>query len=100
MCDTTSVSNAISGVSTGCSTPSSPYRRVNGSPPGRPRRPGSGRYNMRRPALVTIIVLGSVVTLVGATGIYAEFTDRATTGTNTATSGERPRAADLAQAQV
>jgi len=50
---------------------------------------------MRRPALVTIIVLGSVVTLVGATGIYAEFTDRATTGTNRATSGERPRAADL-----
>jgi len=31
----------------------------------------------------------------GTTGIFAVFTDRATTGTNTVTSGSRPKAADL-----
>jgi hypothetical protein len=50
---------------------------------------------MRRSVLVTMIVLGAIITIVGASGIHATFTDRATTGTNRAESGERPRAADL-----
>jgi len=50
---------------------------------------------MRRPLALSLIVLGMVVTLIGGTGIFAPFTDRATTGTNSITSGERPRAADL-----
>lgn len=41
------------------------------------------------------MVLGLVVTAVGGMGVFAPFTDRATTGVNTVTSGERPRAADL-----
>jgi hypothetical protein len=45
--------------------------------------------------LLSVIALGAVVTLMGAAGIFAVFTDRATTGTNTVSSGERPRAADL-----
>jgi hypothetical protein len=50
---------------------------------------------MRRSYLATVLGLGTVITLVGASGIYAAFTDRATTGPNSATSGERPRAANL-----
>jgi hypothetical protein len=41
------------------------------------------------------MALGAVVAFMGATGIFAVFTDRATTGTNTVASGTRPRAADL-----
>jgi hypothetical protein len=50
---------------------------------------------MRRPLALSLIVLGLVVTLIGGTGLLAPFTDRATTGVNSITSGERPRAADL-----
>ncbi|HEV8490601.1 MAG TPA: hypothetical protein VGQ58_12525 [Candidatus Limnocylindrales bacterium] len=50
---------------------------------------------MRRPLALSLIVLGLVVTLIGGTGLFAPFTDRATTGVNSITSGERPRAADL-----
>lgn len=50
---------------------------------------------MGRQSLRIIMVLGALVTLVGGTGIFAVFTDRATTGTNTAESGERPKAAEL-----
>jgi predicted ribosomally synthesized peptide with SipW-like signal peptide len=49
----------------------------------------------RRHALLSVIVLGAIVTLVGGTGIFAVFTDRATTGLNSVTSGERARAADI-----
>ena len=50
---------------------------------------------MERHSLRIVIVLGILVTLLGGTGIFAVFTDRATTGTATITSGERTRAADL-----
>ena len=50
---------------------------------------------MRRQTLVAIMALGAVVTLIGSAGIFAVFSDRATTGTNTVTSGERASAADL-----
>jgi predicted ribosomally synthesized peptide with SipW-like signal peptide len=50
---------------------------------------------MGRQTLRIVMVLGVLVTLVGGTGIFAAFTDRATTGTNTVTSGARPHAADI-----
>jgi hypothetical protein len=50
---------------------------------------------MRRPLALSLIVLGLVVSLIGGTGLFAPFTDRATTGVNSVTTGERPRAADL-----
>jgi hypothetical protein len=50
---------------------------------------------MRRPLALSLIVLGLVVTLIGGTGLFAPFTDRASTGVNSVTSGERPKAADL-----
>jgi hypothetical protein len=50
---------------------------------------------MRRRLLATTMALGLVVTAMGFTGIYAVFTDRATTGTNSAESGTQPKAADL-----
>jgi predicted ribosomally synthesized peptide with SipW-like signal peptide len=50
---------------------------------------------MGRQTLRITIVLGMLVTLLGGTGIFATFTDRATAGDNTVTSGERPRVADL-----
>lgn len=50
---------------------------------------------MRRPLLVSLILLGLVVTGIGGMGVFAPFTDRATTGVNDVTTGERPRAADL-----
>ena len=50
---------------------------------------------MRKKLLVATMVLGTVISLMGAAGIFAVFTDRATTGTNTVTSGERARAAEL-----
>jgi hypothetical protein len=49
----------------------------------------------RRPVLMTIMALGMVVTLAGANGVFAVFTDRATTGTNSATSRAEARSADL-----
>jgi hypothetical protein len=42
-----------------------------------------------------VIVLGALITLLSGTGIFAVFSDRATTGAATITSGERARAADL-----
>ena len=49
---------------------------------------------MRR-LLATTMALGLVITAMNFTGIFAVFTDRATTGTNTAQSGQQPRTADL-----
>lgn len=46
-------------------------------------------------SLLSVMALGAVVTLMGAAGVFAVFTDRATTGTNTISSGERAGAADL-----
>lgn len=37
---------------------------------------------VRRPLLTTIAALGGVITLAGTTGVFAVFTDRATTGQN------------------
>lgn len=50
---------------------------------------------MGRHALRITILLGVLITLVGGTGIFAVFTDRATAGENSVTTGERPRAAEL-----
>jgi hypothetical protein len=50
---------------------------------------------MRRPLALSLIVLGLVVTLIGGTGLFAPFTDTATTGVNSLTSGTRPKAADI-----
>jgi hypothetical protein len=50
---------------------------------------------MARHSLRIVIVLGVLVTLVGGTGIFAVFSDRATTGTSDVTSGSLGRAADL-----
>jgi predicted ribosomally synthesized peptide with SipW-like signal peptide len=50
---------------------------------------------MERHSLRVVIVLGVLITLLGGTGIFATFTDRATAGQNTVTSGSRPHAADL-----
>lgn len=50
---------------------------------------------MGRQALRITILLGVLITLLGGTGIFAVFSDRATTGVNDVTSGELGRAADL-----
>ena len=50
---------------------------------------------MGRQTLRMVIVLGALITLLGGTGIFAVFSDRATTGTNDVTSGELGKAADL-----
>jgi hypothetical protein len=50
---------------------------------------------MERHTLRIVIVLGVLVTLLGGTGIFAVFTDRATTGTNSAETGSRQQAVDL-----
>jgi predicted ribosomally synthesized peptide with SipW-like signal peptide len=50
---------------------------------------------MARHSLRIVIVLGALITLLGGTGIFAVFNDRATTGTNDVTSGQLGRAADL-----
>jgi len=49
----------------------------------------------RRPLVAAIVALGGVITLAGTTGVFAVFTDRATTGTNTIASKQLPRAAEL-----
>jgi len=49
----------------------------------------------RRNTYLSIMVIGAVMTMVGGTGIFAVFTDRATQGPNTADSGPRPSAADI-----
>jgi hypothetical protein len=48
-----------------------------------------------RPMLRALMVLGVIVTLVSGTGLFAVFSDRATTGQNDVSSGELPNAADL-----
>jgi hypothetical protein len=50
---------------------------------------------VQRRLAVATIGLGSLVTLMGGTGIFAVFTDRATTGTSKVDSGARASAADL-----
>ncbi|MEO8274102.1 MAG: hypothetical protein ABI620_08545 [Chloroflexota bacterium] len=50
---------------------------------------------MRRRLLATTMGLGLIVTAMGFTGIYAVFTDRATTGTNSAESAPQAKIADL-----
>lgn len=50
---------------------------------------------MGRHSLRVILVAGLLITAMGGTGIFAVFSDRATTGSNSVTSGSRPRAADL-----
>ena len=45
---------------------------------------------MTRQPLAAILVLGIVVSLAGGTGVVAVFTDTATTGGNSVTSGEQP----------
>ena len=54
-----------------------------------------GRGKTRRAVLLTIMALGTVVTLTAVNGVFAIFTDRATTGTNTASSRAEARSADL-----
>jgi predicted ribosomally synthesized peptide with SipW-like signal peptide len=49
----------------------------------------------RRPLVAAVVALGGVITLAGTTGVFAVFTDRATTGTNTFATKDLPRAADL-----
>jgi hypothetical protein len=53
------------------------------------------RRTARRAALASIAAFGAVLTLAGTTGVFAVFTDRATTGTNSWASKGLPRAADL-----
>jgi hypothetical protein len=48
-----------------------------------------------RHALRITILLGILITLIGGTGIFAVFTDRATTGSNSAETGSRQQAVDL-----
>lgn len=48
-----------------------------------------------RPLLRAIMVLGTILTLVGGTGIFAVFSDRATTGVNDVSSGQLTPAADI-----
>src|SRR5688572_6779088 len=50
---------------------------------------------MERRTAFAIMALGTVVTLLGGTGIFAVFSDRATTGTNSVTSDALPHAADV-----
>jgi hypothetical protein len=50
---------------------------------------------MARHPLRLVIVLGALITLVGGTGIFAVFSDRATTGPSDVTTGGLGRAADL-----
>lgn len=50
---------------------------------------------MRRPVLVTLVVLGSLISLIGSTGLFAALTDSATTGTNTVSTGSLPGSADI-----
>lgn len=55
---------------------------------------------MRRSVFLTIMALGAVITLLGATGIVAVFTDTAETPTNTFGTGPRASSADIKVAQT
>ena len=59
------------------------------------RSAADDRRGIARPTLRLTILLGVLVTVMSGTGIFAVFSDRATGGQNTVTSGERPSAADL-----
>lgn len=50
---------------------------------------------MHRRLLASLMVLGLVTTALGGAGLFAAFSDTASTGTNSLTSGERARVADL-----
>jgi hypothetical protein len=50
---------------------------------------------MRRPVLATLIVLGSLVCVIGGTGLFAALTDTARTGTNTVDSSPLAASADI-----
>lgn len=50
---------------------------------------------MERTSLRLTVALGLLITVLGSTGIFAVFTDRAFTGENNVTSGPLPRAAEL-----
>lgn len=50
---------------------------------------------MRRPLLLTLIALGSLVCLIGSTGLFAALTDTARTGTNQVDSGQLAGSADI-----
>lgn len=56
---------------------------------------GAGGSPMTRPLLRAVMVLGVIVTLVSGTGLFAVFSDRATTGSNDVSSGPLGHAADL-----
>jgi hypothetical protein len=45
---------------------------------------------MGRHSLSTVMALGAVISLIGGAGLFAVFTDRATTAENSAVSGDRP----------
>src|SRR4051812_20796376 len=49
----------------------------------------------RRALLTSIAALGSVITLASTTGVFAVFSDRATTGGNTFATQDLPKSADL-----
>jgi hypothetical protein len=53
-----------------------------------------------RRLLAATMTLGLLVTGIGFTGIYAVFTDRATTGENSVTTDQEPRVADIRIASV
>jgi hypothetical protein len=55
-------------------------------------RKGAGA---RRPVLLTVIGLGAVITLVSVNGMFALFTDRATTGANQVSSPPEAASADI-----
>lgn len=50
---------------------------------------------MRRPVLLSMVVVGAVVSAIAGLGTFAPFTDRATSGPNSVASGEQPKAAEL-----
>lgn len=50
---------------------------------------------MRRPVLLSVMAAGAVISLVSTTGIFAVFTDRATTGTNSVQTGALAKAVDV-----
>lgn len=50
---------------------------------------------MRRSVLITLVVLGSLITLVGSTGLFAALTDTANTGENSVDSGALAASADI-----
>lgn len=54
---------------------------------------------MRRPVLVTLVVLGSLISLLGSTGLFAALTDTAETGVNSVDSAALASSADIQLAE-